>query len=260
MPALPDVEIFRQYLDSTSLHQQILKVALLDRSILRKISPDKFRSALKGNLLRKSTRHGKYLFVRLRGNNFIGLHFGMSGSLKYYKDKSEMPAHTRTLLQFRNGYNLAYISVRKLGRVFATDSVETFVESQQLGPDALSIDFDIFLSVFQDRKGTVKSALMNQPAPAGLGNIYTDEILFQAGVRPARKCSQLARKDWETVYHTMRTVLKAVIKRGAQSERFPGSYLTPHRDRREKRPRCGTRLKNKKVGGRTTYYCPSHQT
>lgn len=259
MPELPDVEIFLQYLNSTSLHQRIRNVPSIDKNILWKVSPAKIRSALKGNQIRGCTRHGKYVFAELGKNNILGLHFGMSGDLKYFKDGNKAPAHTRVLLQFKNGYHLAYISVRKLGKVFVVREAEAFIREQQLGPDALTVDFDKFQSIFRDRSGYVKTALMNQGALAGLGNIYTDEILFQSGIRPTRKCRKLSSEEWRRVFSVMRTVLEAVISKRAQPDRFPKSYLTPHRNPEAQCPRCGTQLKNRKVGGRTTYFCPNEQ-
>lgn len=259
MPELPDVEVYHQYLDATSLHQQIQKVISVDRNILWKISPQKFRSLLEGQQIRESTRHGKYVFAKLKEDRYLGLHFGMSGSLKYFKDEDEPPAHTRMLVRFRNGYHLAYISVRKLGKIFVATDVKRFIAQQQLGPDALAIDSYAFRSVFQNRRSSVKTALMNQKELAGLGNIYTDEILFHAGIRPTRKCSQLSDKEWLQIFRTMRTVLHAVIKKRAQPDRFPASYLTPHREPGAKCPKCGSRLTQERVGGRTTYYCPKDQ-
>lgn len=260
MPELPDVEVFRQYLNSTSLHQQIHEVMSLNRDILWRISPAKFRSVVVRSQLRETTRHGKYVFARLDCNNYLGFHFGMSGSLKYFKDGDKAPAHTRMLVRFANGYHLAYISVRKLGKLFITKDVRTFIEEQQLGPDALASGFNTFQSIFKKRGSSVKTALMNQQAIAGLGNIYADEVLFQAGVRPTRKCSQLSAKEWRNIFRTMRTVLNAVIKKRAQPDRFPGSYLTTHRNAGEKCPRCNRQLKRVKIGGRTTYYCRKDQT
>ncbi|MEJ2009052.1 MAG: DNA-formamidopyrimidine glycosylase family protein [Acidobacteriota bacterium] len=259
MPELPDVEIFRQYLDSTSLHQQVQKVVFLNRDILWRISPAKFRSILDGKQFQGSARHGKYAFAGLDGNGYLGFHFGMSGSLKYFKAGDEIPVHTRMLIRFVNGYYLAYVSVRKLGKLFIAKDVGTFIGEQQLGPDALAIDTRAFQSIFQNRRGSVKTALMNQQVLAGLGNIYTDEILFQSGIHPTRKCSQVSGKEWKLVHHTMRTVLNAAIKKRAQPERFPASYLTSHRNAGEDCPRCGTQLEIMKVGGRTTYFCPNDQ-
>lgn len=259
MPELPDVEVFRQYLDSTSLHQHVQKIITIDSSILWKIRPAKFSKALKGRQLSGTVRHGKYVFAELNHDNFLGFHFGMSGSLKYFKDKAETPEHTRMLIRFSNSYHLAYVSVRKLGKLFVVKDVNTFVKGQQLGPDALALGFETFQSTFQDRRSSLKTALMDQQAIAGLGNIYVDEILFQAGVRPTRKCMQLSEKEWENVFRTMRNVLNAVIKKRAKPERFPSSYLTPHRNAGERCPKCNENLKRVKIGGRTTYYCPSHQ-
>lgn len=260
MPELPDVEVFRQYLNATSLHQQIQEVRSLDSNILWKTSPARFRSVLNRSELQETIRHGKYLFARLSRNGYLGFHFGMSGSLKYFKHGDQIPEHTRILICFGNGYHLAYVSVRKLGRLFIANDVPTFVKKQYLGPDALAVDFRTFRSIFENRQGSVKTFLMNQHRIAGLGNIYADEILFQAGVRPTRACHQLSAEEWQRIFRIMRSVLNAVIKKQAQPERFPRSYLTPHRSLKKKCPRCGVQLKRVKVGGRTTFYCPRHQT
>jgi len=199
------------------------------------------------------------VFAELDGNNFLGLHFGMSGSLKYFKDGDDAPPHTRVLVQFENGYHVSYISVRKLGKVFVVKDVEAFIRKQELGPDALAVDFDKFHSIFQDRRGSIKTALMDQGALAGLGNIYADEILFQSGIRPTRRCGNLSSEEWRRVIRVMRSVLRAVIRKRAQPNRFPKSYLTPHRDPEAECPRCGSQLKHRKVGGRTTYFCHNEQ-
>lgn len=259
MPELPDVEIFRQYLDATSLRQPIDKIVSPDTIRLWETSPRKFQPVLEGNQLHKTMRDGKYVFAGLNGNNCLGFHFGMSGSLKYFKHKVQRPSRMRMLVRLRNGSYLAYVSVRRLGKLFIAKDVKTFVERRRLGPDALATDFHTFQSIFQNRSGSTKTPLMNQQAISGLGNMYTDEILFQAGIRPTRKCTPVDSKEWQPIYPTMKTVLNAVIKKRAQPERFPRSYPTLHRSPGEKCPKCGTRLKNKKVGGRTTYYCPGHQ-
>ena len=259
MPELPDVEVFREYLQSTSLRQPIKNVASVDKKILWKTSPHKIRSALKGNQIRACSRHGKYLFAELKSGDSLGMHFGMSGGLEYFKEGDEPPAHTRMLVQFQNGHHLAYVCVRKLGKVFVAKDAESFVRSRKLGPDALAIDLDTFHSIFRNRKGAVKPALMDQGAVAGLGNVYTDEILFQAGIRPTRRCDDLNSRDWQHVFRVMRKVLPTAIKKKAQPDRFPKSYLTPHRHPQSRCPRCGKRLENKRVGGRTTYFCPRDQ-
>lgn len=259
MPELPDVEVFRQYLDSTSLHQPIESVLRVDRNMLWKISPRKFRSALKRKQIQSTRRHGKYVFAELKGGGSLGLHFGMSGSLKYFKDGDDAPPHTRVLVRFENGYHLACISVRKLGKVFVAQDVEAFIRKQELGPDAMAVNFETFHSIFRSRRGCIKTALMDQKVLAGLGNIYADEILFQSGIRPTRRCGKLGSEEWRRVFRVMRTVLRAVIRKRAQPDRFPKSYLTPHREPKATCPRCGSQLKHKKVGGRTTYFCPSEQ-
>ncbi|HEX5410732.1 MAG TPA: DNA-formamidopyrimidine glycosylase family protein [Terriglobia bacterium] len=259
MPELPDVEVFCKDLKSTSLRKPIKSVPTLDKTILWKTSPQKFRSVLKGNQIRVCRRHGKYLFAELKGDGSLGMHFGMTGRLKYLKEGEKPPAPARIVVEFEDGHCLAYTSVRKLGRVFLVTDIATFVRKRQLGPDALGVDFDTFHSIFRSRRGAVKATLMDQALLAGLGNIYTDEILFQAGIRPTRTCDRVSSKEWQRVFRLMRKVLPAAISKRAQRDRLPNSYLTPHRKTGAKCPRCGSPLKNSTVGGRTTYFCPREQ-
>jgi len=163
----------------------------------------------------------------------------MSGSLKYFTDGDDAPPHTRVLVQFENDYYVSYISVRKLGKVFVVKDVEAFIRKQQLGPDALAIDSDTFQSIFRDRRGSIKTALMNQEVLAGLGNIYADEILFQSGIRPTRDCRRVSSEEWKRIFGVMKRVLREVIKKGAQPDRFPNSYLTPHRESKALCPGAG---------------------
>lgn len=259
MPELPDVEVFCQDLKSASLRKPIKSVASLDKTILWKTSPQKFRSALKGNQIRACRRHGKYLFAQLKGDLSLGMHFGMTGRLKHFKGREKPPAHARILVEFEDGHCLAYTSVRKLGRAFLVKDIEAFIRNRPLGPDALDVNFATFYSIFRNRRAAVKTTLMDQALLAGLGNVYTDEILFQSGIRPTRSCDRLSSKEWQRVFRAMRKVLPAAISKRAQRDRFPNSYLARHRKAQARCPRCGAVLKSSTVGGRTTYFCPRDQ-
>jgi formamidopyrimidine-DNA glycosylase len=259
MPELPDVEVFCQDLESTFLRKPINGVVTLDKTMLWNTTPQKFRSVLTGNQIRACKRHGKYLFAELTGDDSLGMHFGMTGRLKRLKEGDKPPAHARMVVHFQNGDSLAYTSVRKLGRVFLIKDIGAFIRKRRLGPDALDVDFDEFYSIFRNRRGAVKTMLMDQALLAGLGNVYADEILFQAGIRPTRSCDRLSTKEWERMFRMMKKVLPAAIGKRAQRDQLPKAYLTPHRKAGTKCPRCGSPLKSSTVGGRTTFFCPRDQ-
>jgi formamidopyrimidine-DNA glycosylase len=261
LPELPDVEVFRRYIDATSLHQEIVEVDLRSPGILTGVSVDQLKASLEGTSLRSTTRHGKHLFAGLAGDGWLMLHFGMTGQMKYFKSLDEDPRYDRLLVTFANGYHLAYDAMRKLGQVQLVDDVERFVADHELGPDALSpeLDADSFVERLAGRRGMIKPALMNQQIIAGLGNVYSDEILFQTGVHPRSKVNELDNEQLRDIHQRMQEVLRTAIDNQADPQRFPDSYLTAHRGEEGRCPICGHDLQTVKVSGRTAYYCPNRQ-
>jgi formamidopyrimidine-DNA glycosylase len=262
MPELPDVEIFKQYLDATSLHQTIEKVDIKEKDMLVGISAKNLKRRLEDNWFISSQRHGKYLFAGLDRNGWLLLHFGMTGFLKYFKNPEKKPSHDQLCIGFANGYHLAYVCRRKLGEIGLVNSPAEFIKEKNLGPDAMDPDLnlDSFKKVLSRSRGTIKAALMNQNMIAGVGNIYTDEILFQTGVHPQSKTSALKEDTVEALFQVMREdVLPTAIERLAEPSRFPERYLIPRREKGAHCPQCSNVLQQVKVSGRTTYLCPKCQ-
>jgi len=262
MPELPDVEVFKQYLNATALHQTIQTVALKGTDMLSGISKKKLEQRLLSKQFESSRRHGKFLFAELDDNGWLMLHFGMTGFLKYYKDPEKEPDHDRLCIGFANGYHLAYDCQRKLGEIGYTEAPDKFIHERKMGPDAMSagLDLDAFRKILSRSRGYIKGALMNQSMIAGLGNVYTDEILFQAGIHPKTKTNTLAEDTVARLYRVMRkVVLPTVIDRRADPSQFPDDYLIPRREKDASCPKCGSELKQVKVSGRTTYLCPKCQ-
>lgn len=261
MPELPDVEVFRRYLASTSLHQCIKTVQVESNKILGNVSAKKLRMVLKDHEFESTVRHGKFLFVHLSSCRWLALHFGMTGYLRYFKEVDRKPAHDRLVLGFVNGFHLGYYSQRLLGSVQLVDHPNSLIETKRLGPDALDRNLDLaaFKDVLSTRRGMVKPTLMNQQIIAGIGNIYADEILFHAQIHPAKKVSDLNAGILESLFRSMRAVLHKAIECGADVARFPRTYLTPHRHPGGQCPRCGTSLERIKIANRSAYFCPHCQ-
>lgn len=260
MPELPDVEVFRRYTDATSLHQQIDDVIVHTDEVLRDSTRDTLADALRGESFTSTGRHGKYLFIHLGdGTPVVVVHFGMSGWLKYFQDREDEPEYSRMLFSFHKGGHLSYCSKRKLGWVGLTDTVAGVIEDQGLGPDALSISREEFVDRFIDRRAMIKTALMDQEFLAGVGNIYSDEILFQAGIHPTIRASDVSRKRLGEVYDIMQEVLETAIEAGADPKDFPDSWIIPQRRKGGTCPACGTALERLTVGGRSAYVCPRDQ-
>lgn len=260
MPELPDVEIFKQYLDSTSLHKRVEDVSIIDGGLLEGISGRQFRRRLKGEQFESTRRHGKYLFVRLKNGHMV-LHFGMTGYLEYYRSEEDRPDKAKILWQFANGYRLACISGRKLGSVKLIENPDKFIEQHDLGPDPLNDDIEAgeFVDLYHGRRGTVKAGLMNQSVLAGIGNVYSDEVLFRAGIHPGTKLKSLDPAALKKLYRTMRDVLDTTIHCRADPSRFPRAYLTPRRKPGAECPKCGGAIRRVTVSGRSSFFCDTHQ-
>jgi formamidopyrimidine-DNA glycosylase len=263
MPELPDVEIFKRYLDATSLHQRIEKVTAGPARILDGITAKALAERLTGQSLTGTRRHGKHLFAALSGGGALGLHFGMTGYPAYGRG-NEVPDHTRLRLDFPGGYHLAYVNQRLLGRVRLIDDVKAFIEDEGLGPDALAVDADRLAKMLEGRRGQIKGALMDQGFIAGLGNVYVDEMLFQAGLHPKTPVGRMDREAIGHLHRALRHVLTTAIDRGAGTpgfeEHLPDSWLLPRREEGRGCPRCDGRIEKITVGGRAGYYCPACQS
>lgn len=197
--------------------------------------------------------------MELDAGGWLLLHFGMTGRLKYFQDMAEDPPHDRLLVTFENGYHLALEDQRMPGKVDLIGDPEDFVEEHELGPDLLDLDFSSFRERLRGRKGAVKSVLMNQQLFAGVGNIYSDEILFQARIHPKTGVERLDEKSVKKLHDETQRVLRAAIQRGANPQELPDSFLLPHRREGERCPRDNSEIQKIKVSGRTAYYCPACQ-
>jgi formamidopyrimidine-DNA glycosylase len=261
MPELPDVEVFRKYLNRTALNKKIDKVQVRDKDILVDHSARSLQMQLKGKKFKETKRHGKYMFVKFDKNAWLVLHFGMTGFLKYYKDKDRETEHARVVFDFTNGYKLAFDNQRKLGKVDIAKGVQEFAERNDIGPDVLEDDFDLgkFKEIMDKKRGIVKSALMDQKSMSGVGNIYSDEILFRAGIHPASKTEKLDGKQLKKIFRALKTVLNQAIEADVDPQKMPRSYLLPVREEGHKCPKCNGKIKSSKFSGRTGYYCGKHQ-
>ena len=259
MPELPEVEIFKRYLDATSLHQRIDDVDVRNTYILKETSARKLARGLKGRRFESSRRHGKHLFVRADGELWLRLNFGMTGSLQYFKNDEQAPRHARVLFVFTNNHRLAFDDQRQFGEIGLLKDVDEFLEKRALGSDALEIELTEFRKILGKRRGAVKSILLNQRLIAGIGNIYADEILFRTRMHPATEISHLGDKDFIKLFRATRYILKRAIAAKADVNQMPRSWLLLQRGKGGKCPRCGRRLKSATIGGRTAWFCPHCQ-
>jgi formamidopyrimidine-DNA glycosylase len=255
MPELPEVETFKRYLDSTSLHQRITGLEVRDAYVLKRVSARELTRRLKGRRFENSHRHGKHLFIRAGADLWLRLHFGMTASLRYLQSDEKVPRDARVLFIFGNERRLAFDDQRKFGEVGLLRDVDEFLQERALGRDALKISFLQFKEIVGRHHGAVKAILLNQRLIAGIGNLYADEILFHARIHPATQASALKEKTVAKLFRTTRDILKKAIEANADADLMPKSWLLPHRGKRGKCPRCGRELKSATIGGRTAWFC-----
>jgi formamidopyrimidine-DNA glycosylase len=255
MPELPEVETFKRYLDSTSLHRRIIEVDVRDAYVLKGVSARELARRMKGRRFESSHRHGKHLFVRAGDELWLRLHFGMTGSLEYLNHDEVAPKTARVIFRFANNCRLAFDDQRKFGEVELIKHLDQFLQTRGLGPDALKISFSQFKAIVGERRGAVKAILLNQQLIAGIGNLYADEILFRTRIHPATHASALNDKTLAKLFRATRDILRKAIEAKPEMDRMPKSWLLPYRGKGGKCPRCRRELKSATIGGRTAWFC-----
>jgi len=259
MPELPEVESFGRYLEKTSLNKKIEEVEVKSPELLQNVDVNDLKDCLEDKKFKSTKRQGKYLFVLLNNNKWLILHFGMTGSFKCFKNPDDKPLYDRILFNFEDNSHLAFIDPRKFGKIYLTSEISNFITQKKLGPDALNIDLKTFKNLYNKRRGAAKSALMNQHVMAGIGNIYSDEILYQAHVYPKTPFNTLNDAKITEIFNIMKEVLNTSLNRQLNGKNLPNSYIIPHRIRNGKCPDSDTKLETIKIAGRTSYYCPECQ-
>jgi formamidopyrimidine-DNA glycosylase len=230
--------------------------------------PECFADAVRGYIFAKLHRHGKYLFFLLDRGLVMALHLRMTGQfmLVPLAQPADKHTHLELLLSDRQR-KIVFRDVRKFGRLKLLDgSVARFLEEKKLGADAMQISTGQLHRSFQKTSRGIKSVLLDQRVLAGLGNIYTDEILFREGISPLRKASDLTLDQVASLRRTLRAVLRMALRQG-------GTTISDYVDDRGRRggfqnsllvysragspcPRCGTAIAKSQVAGRGTYSCP----
>lgn len=265
MPELPDVEIFRRRLGEAAAGRRITDAKVRDARLLDGISARELERRLVGRRIRGTERHGKHLIARLDDGSALVLHFGMTGTIETSEEGAATPQYEVLHIGLEKDGWASVTSRRKLGHIWLTGDVATFLKDHKQGPDALAkvLDGKAFTVALGSKRLTLKSALMDQARIAGIGNIYSDEILFQARLHPLTLVGDLDSDELGKLYQTTTRVLRQAIARSVMAEgpasAFPDDWLSGHRERGGHCPRCRTPLATLKSGGRTAYFCPRCQ-
>ncbi|MVM32366.1 DNA-formamidopyrimidine glycosylase [Spirosoma sp. HMF4905] len=269
MPELPEVEIRRQYLETSSLHQVIAHIEVEDKKLLT-TEYSTLINTLTGRQFVGTHRVGKNLFVLTDAPDVIvHMHFGMTGDLDYYHASLDRPRFARIVFEFTNGFNLGFLCPRKFERVGLIDDIDAFLKRKKIGEDGLVISLEDLIRQIQPKKAFIKPVLLDQHVVAGLGNWIVDEVLFQAYIHPEQRANTLTAIQFDQLHKAIRLVLETAIRYEATYRDFPNSFLihvrewdnSPYDDVEAHKfcPRCGTRIERSEVGGRTTFFCPKEQ-
>lgn len=261
MPELPEVENQLLYFRRTALGQCVERVIVTAPNIIRNPSARAFARGLAGRCLVDAERRGKYLIVALDNGRSLILHFGMGGDLRYYRLPKERPPYTRIEFILTSGWRLAFTCPRKICRVMLVDETGHVPALREMGPEPLGSAFSLaFLQrLIEERpRRQIKPLLMDQKMIAGVGNIYADEILFEARVRPDRQASSLSEEEIKRIHRATRRVLRRSI-RTAGDEEFPSDFLVSREARGAVCRVCGHPIEKKTIGGRTAHFCSSCQ-
>lgn len=258
MPELPDVEVFRRYTEQNAVGRDLFSAEVLDERCLDGVSASEFEQAVSATTFAGTRRIGKQLFVSLSSGRWLTLHFGMTGYPEF-SPEGRPADYARVVFHFADGAALSYVLKRMLGRIGLAESPERFAAERGLGEDALRMSEERFSDLLRTARGGAKSLLMNQSRIAGIGNMYSDEILFDAGVHPSSACRALDRSALSRLDHARRSIFETAIERHVDPAAMPEDWLFPRREDGTSCPRCGGRIRREVIAGRGAYFCADHQ-
>lgn len=273
MPELPEVETVANGVDARVRGQRICSVWTSGKPQTFKSSEAEIEEVLTGATIDRVRRVGKTIVMTLERDGDGGaapvpaeflVHLGMTGRLLVSSPDVPLPAHTHAVLTLSDGREVRFVDPRRFGRL-------SVVRDAYAGPgiEPLTVSAEDFATLFRGRKVAIKAALLNQGLLHGVGNIYADEALARAGVRPRRPAGRLTRAETERLRLALVDVLKRAIELGGSSvsdyvdaDGVRGFFQLEHRvyGRGGEPCRvCGTAIKKIVVGGRGTHYCPKCQ-
>ena len=273
MPELPEVETIARSLAPRLKGRAIAGIDLVFRPLLRR-GGRKSLEAVRGRRVLGVRRRGKMLLVELEGTRTLVFHLKMTGQFLFAGEGTERDRHTRLVVRFADGRDeLRFRDVRKFGFLLCVegDPAASCRELACLGPEPLEVSLTEFRAILKGRRGRIKSLLLDQARIAGVGNIYADETLFEARTHPEAPAASLGAGAVERLYRSVRRVLASAVEAGGSTlkdegymdaDGNPGDFQFAHKvyDRAgEPCLVCGTPIKMKRVGGRSSHFCPRCQ-
>jgi formamidopyrimidine-DNA glycosylase len=278
---LPEVEVMRRDLEKDVVGRKVAEAEVRPsknamRVIRRHVKRKEFTERLVGRKFSKAERRGKYILLFMDNGDVLVTHFGMSGQFVRANKRVPLPPHTHVVLTFVQGGDLRFVDARTFGEMFVTaaDELGKVKELQHLAIDPLDHVFtwQAFGGSLAQRASKMKQLLMDQKFVSGLGNIYSDEVLFGAGLRYDRLSDSLSSQEVRRLYRAMQEVLQEAIRfRGTtlDDEAYLDLFGKPGEFQSELKVygraglpcrRCRTPIQAVKISGRNAYFCPQCQS
>ncbi|PIY97120.1 MAG: hypothetical protein COY66_01165 [Candidatus Kerfeldbacteria bacterium CG_4_10_14_0_8_um_filter_42_10] len=259
MPELPDLEIYKENLKLKVLNKKITCALVIKPRVLKQLSASDFNQKVIGKIVKSIERRGKLLIFGLSSGDKIIVHLMLYGQLQWVETSKRKSADTCLILEFADD-SLRFVD----GTAWIKVTLDA-KEIDRVGPEPLEADFTEtqLQNILQKKQlGGVKERLVDQKLIAGIGNAYVDEILWEAGINPARAASLLKDKEIKALYQAIPKILKQAIKEVRQRLKGgisgePRDFLAVHR--KKECPRCKTKIKRIELNKKGTYYCPHCQ-
>ena len=262
MPEAPDLEVIKEYLTERMVGRPVLRAKVLRPTVLRSLAGD-FATEIAGLTLESMERRGKYLLLWFSEGRCLAVNPMLTGAFQYCDETSRVLKRSCIVLALGNGKELRYLDDRQMGRVY-------FVAEEQLGdvprlldqgPDVLSdISFEEFAARLKGFRGEIKGVLARGSWISGIGNAYSDEILFAAGISPFRKAGSLSREDISSLHGQSKKVVRDAIDelRGRVGDNIHvkiRDFLKVHNKGGEACPNCGGNISQLTANQQITSYC-----
>jgi len=267
MPELPEVETICRSLENHLTGRTVIKVIIKMSKIIKYPEANEFKRLLEGSSIAAVRRRGKYLMFVLNSGYVWVTHLRMTGQYYYVKREEPYLKHTHLLFELDNAHQLRYVDIRQFGTMYLLKPEEFHLVKglSSLGPEPLELTFCQFCQLLEGKKSILKQLLLDQTFVAGIGNIYADEILFDAGLHPERTADSLTSKEKEALYSSMRKMLQLGIEnRGTTFRNYvdgegrKGSFqelLRVYGRGGEACLKCGRPLTKQKIAGRSSCFC-----
>lgn len=273
MPELPEVETVSRDLRKCCTGRSILNARVFDSRVIKNLSPRAFILALKNKSIKQVTRRAKAIIMTFDEGGFLVVQLGMTGHFIFGEKWLEgySPKDIKASFDLSGGEKLFYLDQRMFGWLIAVDRLEEIPYLNTAGPEPLSREFNpgCFAGAIKERAAPIKNLLLNQNIVAGLGNIYASEILFSAGVHPARRADSLTETETALICRHTKEILKDAIRlRGTSMRNYrdsrgqKGGFLRRIRVYgRDGEPccRCGRPIEKIVQAGRSSFFCKNCQ-